>query len=239
MYSMKAVILAGGLGIRLREVIHNKPKPMASVRGKPFLQYQIEHLKQYGVDQIILCVAYLAHQIKAYFKEGRDLGVEIKYATEKRPLGTAGALKNAQRYLKENTFLVLNGDTYANIDLFDFMQYHRNKRSKGTIALTRVDQPEEYGTVLLDDNQRIRQFLEKSKIQESYGIINAGVYLLEPEVLDYIPPGIKISLEKEIFPQLLRKSLPLFGYLTSGYFGDIGTPEGYARIQKHLKKVKG
>jgi len=235
---MKAVILAGGLGLRLREVVHNKPKSMASVRGRPFLQYQIEQLREYGVDEIILCVAYLAHQIKAYFKEGRDFGVDIEYAIEKRPLGTGGALKNAQKYLKENTFLVLNGDTYVNIDLFDFMHYHRDKRSKGTIALARVDKPEEYGTVLLDDSQRIREFLEKSKTQGAYGIINAGVYLLEPEVLDYISPGKKISLEKEIFPELLRRNLPLFGYLTSGYFVDIGTPEGYARIQKELKKVK-
>ena len=235
---MKAVILAGGLGIRLREVVHNKPKAMASVRGRPFLQYQIEQLKEYGVGEIILCVAYLAYQIKAYFKDGRDFGVKIRYATEKRPLGTGGALKNAERHLKENAFLVLNGDTYANIDLLEFLQYHRNKGSKGTIALTRVAKPEEYGTVLLDGKQRIRQFLEKSKTQESYGIINAGIYFLEPQVLNYIPEGKQISLEREIFPHLLKKNVPLFGYLTSGYFVDIGTPEGYARIQKDLKKVK-
>lgn len=235
---MEAVILAGGLGTRLREVVRNKPKAMAPVRGRPFLQYQIEQLKEYGVDEIILCVAYLAHQIKDYFREGRDFGVEIKYATEKRPLGTGGALKNAQKYLKENSFLVLNGDTYVSMDLFGFMRYHGDKRSKGTIALTRVDKPEEYGTVLLDDNQRVRKFLEKSKTRESYSIINAGVYLLEPEVLDYIPSGKKISLEKEIFPDLVRRNLPLFGYLTSGYFVDIGTPEGYARIQKGIGKAK-
>jgi len=235
---MKAVILAGGLGTRLREVVRNKPKAMAPVRGRPFLQYQIERLKEYGVDEIILCVAYLAHQIKDYFGEGRDFGVEIKYATEKRPLGTGGALKNAQEYLKENTFLVLNGDTYVNIDLSDFLRYHRDRGSKGTIALARVDKPEEYGTVLLDNSQRIMKFLEKLKIAESSGIISAGVYLLEPEVLDHIPLGRKISLEKEIFPDLVRGGLPLFGYLTSGYFVDIGTPEGYARIQKGIGKAK-
>lgn len=235
---MKAVILAGGLGTRLREVVRNKPKGMAAVRGRPFLQYQIEQLKEDGIDEVVLCVAYLAHQIKDYFGEGREFGVEIKYATEKRPLGTGGALKNAQEYLKEDTFLALNGDTYVDMDLFDFLRYHRDRGSTGTIALARVDKPEEYGTVLLDDNQRVRKFLEKSKTREFYSVINAGVYLLEPEVLDYIPSGKKISLEKEIFPELLRRNLPLFGYLTSGYFVDIGTPEGYARIQKGIGKAK-
>jgi len=235
---MKAVILAGGLGTRLRGVVHNKPKGMAPVRGRPFLQYQIEQLKEDGIDEVVLCVAYLAHQIKDYFGEGREFGVEIKYATEKRPLGTGGALKNAQEYLREDTFLVLNGDTYVDMDLFDFLRYHRDRGSKGTIALARVDKPEEYGTVLLDDNQRVRKFVEKSKTRESYSVINAGVYLLEPEVLDYIPSGKKISLEKEIFPDLVRRNLPLFGYLTSGYFVDIRIPEGYARIQKGIGKAK-
>jgi len=235
---MKAVVLAGGLGTRLRGVVHNKPKGMAAVGRRPFLQYQIEQLREDGIDEVVLCVAYLGHQIKDYFGEGRNFGVEIKYATEKRPLGTGGALKNAQEYLKENTFLVLNGDTYVNIDLSDFLRYHRDRGSKGTIALARVDKPEEYGTVLLDNSQRIMKFLEKSKIAESSGIISAGVYLLEPEVLDHIPLGEKTSLEKEIFPDLVRRGLPLFGYLTSGYFVDIGTPEGYARIQKDIGKAK-
>jgi mannose-1-phosphate guanylyltransferase len=234
---MKAVILAGGLGKRLRKVVKDKPKSMAPVLGKPFLQYQIEQLKKYNIIEIVLCVGYLANQIKSYFKDGAKFGVNIRYAVEKTFLGTAGALKNARSYLKDETFLALNGDSYSEVDFRKFIQFHTEKKGKGTILLTRVCQAKGYGLVKMDEHNRIKGFFEKLEKTSSGGIINAGVYLLEPEVLNCIPERRQISLEKEIFPHLLKKNVPLFGYLTSDYFIDMGTPQKYAQIQAHMKEI--
>ncbi len=234
---MKAVILAGGLGKRLRKAVRDKPKSMAPVLGKPFLQYQIEQLKKYSIIEIVLCVGYLANQIKSYFKDGTKFGVNIRYAVEEKPLGTAGALKNSLDYLEDEVFLTLNGDSYSEVDFFKFIQFHREKKGKGTILLTRVCQAEDYGLVKMDEHNRITGFFEKPGKTTSGSIINAGIYLLEPQVLNYIPPGRQISLEKEIFPHLLEKKMPLFGYLTSDYFIDIGTPPKYAQIQEDMKEM--
>jgi len=207
------------------------------VLGKPFLEYQIEQLRKYDVIKIVLCVGYLAEQIKSYFKDGTKFGIDIRYAVEKEPLGTAGALKKAENYLEDKAFLVLNGDSYSGLDITKFIQFHRKKRGRGTILLTRVSQGQDYGLVKIDEDDRITGFLEKSAKISSGSIINAGVYLLEPEVLNYIPEGRRISLEREIFPYFLEKNLPLFGYLTSDYFIDIGTPQNYAQIQKDMKGI--
>jgi len=235
--NMKAVILAGGLGKRLRKVVRDKPKSMAPVLGKPFLQYQIEQLKKYNIMEIVLCVGYLANQIKSYFKDGAKFGVNIRYAEEEKPLGTAGALKNSRDYLGDEAFLALNGDSYSEVDFFKFIQFHRKKEGKGTILLTRVPHPKDYGLVKMDENNRITRFFEKPGKTPSSSIINAGVYLLEFRVLNYIPEGRQISLEREIFPHLLKKNIPLFGYLTSDYFIDIGTPQKYAQIQEDVKEM--
>ena len=234
---MKAVILAGGLGKRLRKAVRDKPKSMAPVLGKPFLQYQIEQLKKYSIIEIVLCVGYLANQIKSYFKDGVKFGVNIRYAVEEKPLGTAGALKNSLDYLEDEVFLVLNGDSYSEVNFFKFIQFHREKKGKGTVLLTRVCQADDYGLVKMDEHNRITGFFEKPGRTASGSIINAGIYLLEPQVLNYIPEGRQISLEKEIFPHLLEKKMPLFGYLTSDYFIDIGTPQKYAQIQEDMKEM--
>ena len=234
---MKAVILAGGLGTRLKASVADKPKSIAPVLGRPFLEYQIEQLKKHGVKDIVLCVAYLADQIKHHFKDGVKFNVNIQYATEKKLLGTGGALKNAEPYLDKGTFLALNGDSYLRVNLSDFFQYHRKKKSSGTIALTRVSRTEKYGLVKTDKGDRITEFLEKEEKGKPYATVNAGVYLFEPEVLSFIPRGKKISLERYIFPLLLKKQVPLFGYLCSGYFIDIGTPQKYAQIQKDMKEL--
>jgi len=234
---MKAVILAGGLGKRLRKLVRHKPKSMAPVLGKPFLQYQIEQLKKYNIIEIVLCVGYLANQIKSYFNDGARFGVNIRYAVEREPLGTAGALKNARNYLEDEAFLVLNGDSYLEVDIFKFIQFHREKKGKGTVVLTRICHPEDYGLVKMNEDNRITGFFEKTGKNSSGSIINAGVYFLEPQVLNYIPEGRQISLERETFPHLLKKNVPLFGYLTSDYFIDIGTPQKYAQIQKDMKEL--
>jgi len=234
---MKAVILAGGLGRRLRRVVGDRPKSMAPVLGKPFLQYQIEQLKTYDIIQIVLCVGYLGNQIERYFKDGAGFGVNIRYAVEKSPLGTAGALKNSQDYLEGEAFLALNGDSYSKVDFSKFIEFHREKKGRGTILLTRVSHLEDYGLVKMDENMRITGFFEKPEKTSSHSIINAGVYLLEPEVLNYIPEGKEVSLERETFPHLLKRDIPLFGYLTFDYFIDIGTPQQYAQIQEDMKEM--
>lgn len=236
---MKAVILAGGLGTRLRKRIDDKPKSMASVSGRPFLEYQIEQLKRYDIRELVLCVGYLGEQIKDFLKNGAEFNVKVEYATEKELLGTGGALKNAQEYLEDSTFLALNGDSYLDIDLRDFIRYHKQKEAQGTIALTRVDVSEEYGLVKIDKENRIRGFFEKVKGDKFEMIINAGIYLFEPELLNYIPEQKKISLEKEFFPHLLRENIALFGYLNSGYFIDIGTSQKYNQAQRELKRIIG
>lgn len=234
---MKAVILAGGLGTRLRKRIDDKPKSMASVSGRPFLEYQIEQLKRYSITEVIFCVGYLEYQIKDFLKNGAEFDVNIKYATEKKLLGTGGALKNAQKYLEDSTFLVLNGDSYLDIDLLDFIRYHKEKEAQGTIALAKVDVSEEYGLVELDKENRIRGFFEKVRGSKDRMIINAGVYLFEPEVLAYIPQQKRISLEREFFPLLLRENVNVFGYLSAGYFIDIGTPQKYDQAQRDFKRM--
>jgi len=236
---MKAVILAGGLGTRLRKRIGDRPKSMASVSGRPFLEYQIEQLKRYDIKEVVLCVGYLGEQIKDFLKNGAEFNVKVEYAAEKELLGTGGALKNAQKYLEDSTFLVLNGDSYLDIDLLDFIRYHKEKEAQGTIALTKVDVSEEYGLVKIDKENRIRGFLEKVKGDKFEMIINAGIYLFEPELLNYIPEQKKISLEKEFFPHLLRENIALFGYLSSGYFIDIGTSQKYNQAQRELKRIIG
>ena len=234
---MQAVILAGGLGKRLRRTVGDRPKSMALVLGRPFLEYQVEHLKKYHIIEIVLCVGYLAEQIKSYFKDGAKFGVDIRYAVDKEPLGTAGALKNAENCLEDEAFLVLNGDSYSELNITKFVQFHKKKGGKGTILLSRVSQAQDYGLMELDEEKRITGFFEKSARISSDSIINAGTYLLEPEVLSYIPAGEKVSLERETFPRLLQEKVPLFGYLTSDYFIDIGTPEKYAQIQKEIKEI--
>ncbi len=234
---MKAVILAGGLGKRLKKVVRDRPKSMAPVLGKPFLEYQIKQLERYNIIEIVLCLGYLAYQIERYFKDGTKFDVNIRYAVEKEPLGTAGALKNAENYLEDEAFLVLNGDSYSEVDITKFIQFHKKKGGRGTILLTRVSQTQDYGLVKMDENKRITRFLEKPEKTLSSSIVNAGIYLLEPEVLNYIPQGKRTSLEREIFPYLLKKNLPLFGYLTSDYFIDIGTPQKYAQIQEDMKGI--
>lgn len=234
---MKVVMLSGGLGKRLRAAINDKPKSMAPILGKPFLEYQIEHLKKYGMKEIVLCVGYLASQIQNYFKDGAEFKVDIQYAVEKKLLGTGGALKNSEPYLENGTFLALNADSYLEINLSDFLQYHKKKKSSVTIALTQVSETEKYGSVKMDGNNRITEFLEKDKERRPNIMVNAGVYLFEREVLNYIPPGKKMSLERDVFPLLLKKKIPLFGYLCSGYFIDIGTPQSYLQIQHHLEEM--
>ena len=226
---MKAVILAGGFGTRLKEVVKDVPKPMAMIAGKPFLEHQIHALKEQGVTDIILAVHYMSEKIKSYFGKGIRFGVGITYSEEEVPLGTAGAIKRAERYI-DDTFLVLNGDTYSGINLERFLDFHKAKRSNATVSLTKVKDSSQYGKITLKDN-KIVNFGEKTEAGE--GLINSGIYIFEPIIFDYIEPEKKNSLEREVFPKMVQEN-KLYGYVCDNYFMDIGRPETYFQFKKDI-----
>lgn len=229
---MKAVILAGGLGTRLRPITYFYPKPMVPVKNKPFLEYLLNFLKSQGIFEFILCLHYMAEKFIEYFGDGTKFGCKIVYSVEERPMGTAGAIKRAARYLN-STFLVLNGDTYLDVNIWKMLGFHRDNSNLGTIALVKMRGENRYGFVKISSDYRIIEFSEKSHISEGY--INAGVYIFEKKILDYIPPNRKISLEREVLPSILGKE-KIGGFLVNGYFVDIGVPEDYFRFQKDFNR---
>ncbi len=227
---MKAVILAGGFGKRLRIALEDIPKPMAQIAGKPFLEHQIRFLKDQGVNEIVLCVYHMADKIKSYFGDGRKFAVDITYSEEESPLGTAGAIKKAEKYLKGGTFLVLNGDTYSQINIRDFIEFHKAKKSEYTMCLTTSRNALASGNVILQED-KISDFVGKEDTDSEY--INSGVYLLEPKIFDLIKQNQNVSLEREIFPRLAKEGL-LYGYKYEGYFIDIGLPETYHQFKQDV-----
>lgn len=231
---MKAIILIGGLGTRLRPLTCNTPKPLLPVVNKPFLLYQIELIKKYGIRDIVLCMAYLPAEFKKYFGDGRKFGVKISYAIEKKPLGTGGAIKNAERFIK-GPVLIFNGDVLTDLNLAKLIKTHKLKKSKATITLVKVKDPTSYGLVETAKSGKILQFLEKPSLnQVTCNTINAGTYLFEPEIFDKIPPGIVYSVERELFPTLLKRGIPLYTYIHYGYWIDIGTVKKYLRVHSDL-----
>lgn len=231
---MKAIILVGGEGLRLRPLTCNVPKPMVPVVNKPFLQHMIDHLKRHAIKDIILAICYLPDNIKRYLGDGTDFGITLTYAIEDSPLGTAGAVKNAERFLNE-TFVVLNGDIFSDLDLTDMMEYHRQNEAKATIALTPVDDPTSYGVVEIDAPGKVQCFIEKpGRDTVTSNLINAGTYILEPVLLDLIPRGIPSMLERGLFPDLVERGMPFFGYKSNDYWIDIGNPDDYMKLHRDI-----
>jgi mannose-1-phosphate guanylyltransferase len=233
-----AVILVGGQGTRLRPLTHYMPKPMMPVLNRPFLAHTLAYLKNYGVSDVILALSYLPEVIQGYLGDGTNLGMQLNYAVEDNPLGTAGAVKNAEPYL-ESTFAVLNGDIFTNLDLADMLAFHRRKRAKVTIALTWVANPSAFGVVETENDGRVRRFMEKpNPDQVTTHWINAGIYILEPEVLKHVPEGSHYMFERGLFPRLLELAEPVYGYPFSGYWLDMGTPEKYLCLNCDLLAAK-
>jgi mannose-1-phosphate guanylyltransferase len=225
---LKAIILVGGLGTRLRPLTDICPKPMVPVLNRPFLEYSLAHLKQYGIEDVILAMSYLPDSIREYFGNGERCGVKLTYCLEKEPLGTAGAVKNAAAYL-DRPFIVLNGDdVFIEMDLQEAYNFHHTSRAMATIFLTWVENPDAFGVVETDINQQVRRFIEKPPHDTaSSQWINAGGYILEPAILKHIPPGQFYMFEKGLFPHLLNIGAPIYGYEYRGYWLDTGTPEKY------------
>ena len=219
--------MAGGEGTRLRPLTSNQPKPMVPVAGKPCMQHIIELLRRHGMTDIVVTVAYLPQVIRGYFDDGEALGVELHYSVEERPLGTAGSVKNAEELLDE-TFLVISGDALCDFDLDALIQTHKSSGVAATLALKSVDNPLEFGVVILDSDGRVERFLEKPSWGQVFSdTINTGVYVLEPEVLRAVPPGMPYDFSKQLFPDLLERGKPILGHVEQGYWQDIGNLDQY------------
>jgi mannose-1-phosphate guanylyltransferase len=228
-----AVILVGGPGTRLQPLTDACPKPMVPLLNRPFLEHTIAYLRHFGIEDIILTLSYLPDAIRGYFGDGGDFGVRLSYCLEEPPRGTAGAVKNAEAYLK-TTFFVLNGDIFTDLDLGDMLAAHRAHKAAASISLTWVEDPSAFGVVETDDTNRVKAFIEKPPRQEAASHwINAGTYILEPEVLGYIPEG-HYMFERGVFPALLQMGRPVYGYPFRGYWLDMGTPAKYFTINADL-----
>jgi mannose-1-phosphate guanylyltransferase/phosphomannomutase len=235
---MKAVIMAGGEGTRLRPLTSNAPKPMLPLANRPMMEHIISLLKQHGFDEIIVTVAFLANHIKTYFGDGSEYGVSMVYADEPVPLGTAGSVGNA-RHLLDEQFLVISGDVLTDIDLTKVLQLHRDRGATATIGLTAVENPLEFGIVITREDGSIERFLEKPTWGQVFSdTINTGIYVLEPEIFEFIPEGRSVDFSSEVFPALLAAGRPMFGALVDGYWEDVGTLEAYLSAHKDVLDLK-
>ena len=224
---MKAIVMAGGEGTRLRPLTSNQPKPMVPIVGKPCMEHIVELLKEHGFEDVIITVAFLPQAIRSYFGDGESLGVNISYSVEETPLGTAGSVRLATRRLDE-PILVISGDALCDVDLRAMLETHRERGAAVTIGLKSVDNPLEFGIVVTDEDGRIERFLEKPSWGQVFSdTINTGIYILEPEVLTHIPDDGPYDFSKELFPLLLEMGRPLFGHVFDGYWQDIGNLEQY------------
>ena len=232
---MKALVLAGGFGTRLRPLTLNTPKPVVPIFDRPFLYHQIDLLKRVAeVDEIILSLNYRPDRIEAVLGHGRDAGLPIRYVVEPRPLGTGGAVKFAEQYL-DGTTIVFNGDVLTETDLAAVVERHRTRGARATIVLAPVEDPARYGLVETDGDGNVRRFVEKpDPALITCNTINAGIYVLEPDTFDRIPANTKYSIERLYFPSLVERGEAFAAYVERGYWLDIGTPAAYQQAHRDM-----
>jgi mannose-1-phosphate guanylyltransferase len=231
---VKAVILAGGEGTRLRPLTLTLPKPVVPVVDRPFLRHQLDFLGEAGVTEVVFSVAYRPERVQAIFGDGGSLGKKIRYAMEPTPLGTGGAVKNAEPYLDDVT-VVLNGDVLSDVDLASVVQRHRETEAAATLVLVPVPNPAAYGLVETDGGGRVRRFIEKPEpAQITTDTINAGIYVLQTSTLELMPPGVNHSIERAFFPALLDRGDRVSAHVHQGYWIDIGTPEKYLQVHRDV-----
>lgn len=238
---MQSLILAGGKGTRLRPLTIYTPKPVVPLVNRPFLLYQIESLLSAGITDITLSLNYQPNKIEDLLSDGAEFGVTLRYAVEPSPMGTAGAYKFAEDKIRETT-VVFNGDVLTDVEISDVVKFHREKKAIATIVLTPVENPSAYGLVETDEESRVLRFREKPKPEELAGLttnnINAGIYILEPEVLKMIPAGEKYMFEYGVFPDLLKQEKDFYAYvLQNNYWRDIGNPNSY--LEAHHDFLSG
>ena len=232
---MKAILLAGGKGTRLRPLTIHTPKPIVPIFNRPFLHYQLDLLKQVPeIDEVILSLNYQPRRIEEIFGDGSELGIKIRYVVEPAPLGTAGAVRYAGDNLTESV-VVFNGDVLTQVDHGTVIRLHRERQAKATIVLTPVENPTAFGLVETDSSGNVTRFLEKPKPDEiTTNNINAGIYVLEPDTFDRIPRDVSWSIERSFFPSLIERRETFVAYVYDGYWIDIGTPEKYTQVHRDI-----
>ncbi|NJP06705.1 MAG: NDP-sugar synthase [Chloroflexaceae bacterium] len=231
---MKAVILVGGLGTRLRPLTCNTPKPMIPLANRPFIEHMLLRLQEQGIEEVILAVRYLADQFRETLGDGSRLGLRVHVMEEAEPMGTAGAVKNVEHMLDGDTF-IFNGDILTDLDLRAMLAFHQSKGSKTTIALTPVDDPTQFGLVEMNTENRVQRFLEKPRAEDvRTNLINAGTYIIHADMFRYVPPNQHYMFERGLFPVLLQTGDPMFGYPTRNYWTDIGRPHNYLEVNHDI-----
>ncbi|MCU1449011.1 MAG: nucleotidyl transferase, partial [Acidimicrobiales bacterium] len=231
---MKAVIMAGGEGTRLRPLTSNQPKPMLPLANRPMMEHIVRLLKEHGFDEIVVTLAFLPQAIRTYFGDGSEFGVRMVYATEETPLGTAGSVRNARQELTER-FLVISGDVLTDIDISELVRFHDEKKALATIGLKAMENPLEFGIVITREDGSIERFLEKPTWGQVFSdTINTGIYVLEPEIFDAIPEGESVDFSSDVFPRLLDQGASLYGYVAEGYWEDVGNLDAYAGAHRDV-----
>jgi len=227
--------MAGGEGTRLRPLTSNQPKPMVSLCGKPCMEYIVELLKQHGFDETVVTLMFLPKMIRDYFGDGSSLGVSMSYSVEQAPAGTAGSVKLAEEALRDDTFIVISGDALTDFDLGEIVAFHKTRGAMVTIALKRVENPLEFGVVVVNDEGRIERFLEKPTWGQVFSdTVNTGIYVLEPEIFDHVPADEPFDFSQDLFPKLFAMGAPLYGYVAEGYWQDIGSLPQYLAANRDL-----
>jgi mannose-1-phosphate guanylyltransferase/phosphomannomutase len=235
---MKAMILAAGIGSRMHPLTRTLPKPLVPIVNRPVMEHIVGLLRKHGLTEIMVNVHYLGDQIVTYFGDGSRFGVSISYSEEDRLWGDAGSVKRCEEFFGNETFLVIGGDDLADIDLTRLIENHRQKKALASIAVSLVDDPSEYGIVLMNEQGRIMRFLEKPKGEVIFSnTANTGVYVFEPEALEMIPRGAFYLFGKNFFPQMLAQGRPIYGYLTASYWMDVGNLTMYQRA--HVDAMAG
>jgi mannose-1-phosphate guanylyltransferase len=232
---MKAVLLVGGAGTRIRPLTYVVPKCMLPVGGKPLIERTFSYLKGYGVDSFVLCVAYLKKQIMDYIKDGSEFGVTVQYAQSEFPLGTAGQLKTAEKLVHER-FLLMNGDILTNLNINNLLKTHEKNGGVATIAVKKFQVKVPYGHITVSEDSRITRFEEKPTLSYT---ANAGVYVVEPLVFSLIPSDRECSIEREIFPSLLEKGYRINAYYEDAFWADIGTISDFENVNDRILSMGG
>lgn len=236
---MKAVVMAGGEGTRLRPMTSSMPKPLLPVVNRPIMEHVLRLLKRHGLSETVVTVQFLASLVRNYFGDGEELGMELTYANEEKPLGTAGSVKNAEEALRDDSFLVISGDALTDFDLSDLIRFHRENDALVTVCLTRVPNPLEFGITIVDDEGRVERFLEKPTWGQVFSdTVNTGIYVMEPEVFEYVEADVSVDWSGDVFPQLMKEGKPIYGYVAEGYWEDVGTHESYVKAQADVLEGK-
>jgi len=232
---MKAVVMAGGFGTRIQPLTHSRPKPMLPIVDKPMMEHTMMMLKDLGITEFIVLLYFKPEIIQDHFKDGSDFGIKISYVVPDDDYGTAGAVKLAQNLIDDENFIIISGDLVTDFDFKKLMDFHESKKSKLSIGLTSVENPLQFGVVIANEDNIIEKFLEKPSWGEVFSdTINTGIYIIEPEILDFIPKNEDFDFAKDLFPSLMKKGIPLMAYNLSGYWRDVGNPESYREVYEDI-----